>query len=46
MERFNRTVRYERLSQYHWSDLDEVREFVTPWMWRYNHERPNMAMAT
>ena len=25
VERFNRTVRYEWLSQYYWSDLDEVR---------------------
>ena len=45
VERFNRTVRYEWLSQYHWSDLDEVREFATQWMWRYNHERPNMALG-
>lgn len=43
VERFNRTVRYEWLSQYYWSGLDEVREFTTQWMWRYNHERPNMA---
>ena len=27
------------------SDLDEVREFATQWMWRYNHERPNMALG-
>ena len=45
VERFNRTVRYEWLSQYYWSDLDEVREFATQWMWRYNHERPNMALG-
>ena len=45
VERFNRTVRYEWLSQYHWCDLDEVREFATQWMWRYNHERPNMALG-
>lgn len=45
MERFNRTVRYEWLSKYHWSDLDEEREFATQWMWRYNHERPNMALG-
>lgn len=43
VERFNRTVRYEWLSQYYWSDLEEVREYATQWMWRYNHERPNMA---
>ena len=45
VERFNRTVRYEWLSQYYWSDLDEVQEFATQWMWRYNHERPNMALG-
>ncbi len=45
IERFNRTVRYEWLSQYHWQDLDEVRLYATQWMWRYNHERPNMALG-
>lgn len=45
VERFNRAVRYEWLSQYHWTDLDEVREYATQWMWRYNHERPNMALG-
>lgn len=44
VERFNRTVRYEWLSQHHWSDLDELREYATQWMWRYNHEHPNMAL--
>ena len=37
VERFNRTVRYEWLSQYYWSDLDEVREFATQWMWPSKH---------
>ncbi|MES2401959.1 MAG: integrase core domain-containing protein, partial [Pseudomonadota bacterium] len=41
----NRTVRYEWLSQYHWRNLDEVRDYATQWMWRYNHERPNMALG-
>ena len=45
VERFNRTVRYEWLSQYHWRDLDEVRLYATNWMWIYNHERPNMALG-
>ena len=45
VERFNRTVRYEWLSQYHWTDLDEVRLHATQWMWMYNHERPNMALG-
>jgi putative transposase len=45
VERFNRTVRYEWLSQYHWSDLEEVRLYATNWMWMYNNERPNMALG-
>ncbi len=45
IERFNRTVRYEWLSQYYWEDLDEVRLFATQWMYDYNHHRPNMALG-
>ncbi|QQK05903.1 MULTISPECIES: IS3 family transposase [Burkholderia] len=45
VERFNRTVRYEWLSQYHWEDLDHVQRFATDWMWTYNHDRPNMALG-
>lgn len=45
VERFNRTVRYEWLSQYYWEDLEEVRRFATQWMYHYNHHRPNMALG-
>jgi putative transposase len=45
VERFNRTVRYEWLSQYLWGDLDEVRLFATRWMYNYNHHRPHMALG-
>ena len=45
VERFNRTVRYEWLSQYHWESLDEVQLYATQWMWKYNHDRPNMALG-
>jgi putative transposase len=45
VERFNRTVRYEWLSQYHWEDLEHVQRFATDWMWTYNHNRPNMALG-
>ena len=45
VERFNRTVRYEWLSQYYWGSLEEVQNFATDWMWGYNHERPNMALG-
>ena len=45
IERFNRTVRYEWLSLTYWTDLDEVRDHATQWVWSYNHERPNMALG-
>ena len=45
IERFNRTVRYEWLGQYHWSTLDDVQDHATQWMWTYNHDRPNMALG-
>ena len=45
VERFNRTVRYEWLSQYYWSSIEEVQDFATRWMWSYNHDRPNMALG-
>ncbi|MCF2133409.1 MULTISPECIES: IS3 family transposase [Mycetohabitans] len=45
VERFNRTVRYEWLSQYHWKDLEHVQRFATDWMWTDNHDRPNMALG-
>ncbi len=45
VERFNGTMRYEWLSQYHWNDLDHVQRVATQWMWSYNHERPNMALG-
>ena len=45
VERFNRTVRYEWLSQYHWENLEEVQLYATQWMWKYNHDRPNMALG-
>jgi transposase InsO family protein len=31
VERFNRTVRYEWLSQHYWQELDEVRHHATQW---------------
>jgi putative transposase len=45
VERFNRTVRYEWLAQYHFETIAEVQDFATQWMWSYNHERPNMALG-
>ena len=37
VERFNRTVRYEWLSQHYWQSIDEVQMFATQWMYKYNH---------
>ena len=45
VERFNRTVRYEWLAQYLFESIEEVQEFATRWLWKYNHERPNMALG-
>ena len=45
VERFNRTVRYEWLSQHYWQSIDEVQMFATQWMYQYNHQRPNMALG-
>jgi putative transposase len=45
VERFNRTVRYEWLSQHYWQGINEVKEFATQWMYKYNHQRPNMALG-
>jgi putative transposase len=45
VERFNRTVRYEWLSQYYCSSSEELQEFATRWMWSYNNDRPNMALG-
>ena len=44
IERFNRTVRYEWLSQYYWNSLSEVQDFATHWMWSYNYHRPQLAL--
>ncbi|MGD8380169.1 MAG: IS3 family transposase [Gammaproteobacteria bacterium] len=45
IERYNRTVRYDWLSQ-HWFDtIEEVQAFATRWLWIYNNERPNMALG-
>ena len=36
-ERFNRTVRHMRLTQYYFDNLVEFQDFATRWMWPYNH---------
>ncbi len=45
VERFNRAVRSEWLSQYDWEDLEDMQLFATRWMYDYNHARPHMALG-
>lgn len=45
IERFNRTVRYDWLSLDLFSDIEEVQEKATRWLWHYNNERPNMGLG-
>lgn len=45
VERYNRTVRYDWLSQTLFDSITEVQESATRWLWTYNHERPNMAIG-
>lgn len=45
VERYNRTVRYDWLNQYLFSNIAEVQEFATKWLWIYNNQRPNMAIG-
>ncbi len=33
------------LSRYYWDNLAHVQQFVTQWMWQYNHERPNIVVG-
>ena len=43
VERYNRTVRYDWLSQYLFDSISQVQAAGTKWLWTYNNERPNMA---
>jgi len=43
--RFNRTVRYDWLSQYRFETIDQVQHAATECFWTYNNERPNMAIS-
>lgn len=45
VERYNRTVRYDWLSQHLFDNLDQVQTYATRWLWHYNHERPNMGLG-
>ena len=44
IERYNRTFRQEVLDLYAFSDLDEVRDVSTRWLYGYNHDRPHRSL--
>lgn len=45
IERYNRTVRYDWLSQYSFDSIEQVQSYATRWLWTYNHERPNTGIG-
>jgi len=45
IERYNRTVRYDWLSQYLFDSVEQVQDYATRWLWIYNNERPNTAIG-
>ena len=45
VERFNRTVRYDWLSQSIFGSIQAVQDAATRWLWTYNNERPNVALG-
>jgi putative transposase len=46
VERFNRTVRHEWLDEHLFSSIEHAQQTATQWLWRYNAERPNMALGS
>lgn len=44
IERFNRTVRHEWLSQTLFDSIEHVQETSSKWLWQYNNQRPHMAL--
>ena len=45
IERYNRTVRGEWLSQYIFETIEEAQNQATQWLWTYNNELPNMVIG-
>lgn len=45
VERFNRTVRHEWLDEHLFDSIEHAQLTATQWLWRYNNERPNMAIG-
>ena len=45
IDRYNRTVRHEWLDQHLFETVGHAQQTATMWLWRYNNERPNMAIG-
>ena len=45
VERYNRTVRHQWLNQHLFESLNQARATATKSLWRYNNDRPNMAIG-
>ena len=45
IERYNCTVRHERLDQYNFESIEEAQDQAQRWHWIYNNDRPNMAIG-
>jgi putative transposase len=45
IERYNRTVRGEWLSQYTFETIEEAQDQATEWLWTYNNERSDMGIG-
>jgi putative transposase len=43
IERHNRTIRYSWVSKHLFSNIEEVQDYATRWLWFYNHKRPHQA---
>jgi putative transposase len=44
-ERLNRTVRHEWLDEHLFESIEQAEQTTTEWLWRYNADRPNMALG-
>ncbi len=45
VEQFNRTVRHEWLDEHLFESIEHAQQTATDWLWRYNNDRPNMALG-
>jgi putative transposase len=45
IERYNRTVRHERLDQYIFETIEGAQKQAADWLGSYNNERPNMGIG-